>query len=76
MDIKLVRLSEEHTIVFKEEMQEAFQNGFQSYSTKEDMDGDINQWQVLPDKDFYHSLKAKLTKLSTRMENVWAVPSS
>ena len=30
--IRLVRLSEEHTIVFKEEMQEAFQHGFMVYS--------------------------------------------
>ena len=37
----------------KEEMQEAFQHGFQSYY-KED-----NQWQVLPDKDFYQSLEAE-----------------
>jgi len=29
--IQLVRLSEEHTIVFKEEMQEAFQHGFMAY---------------------------------------------
>ena len=34
-------------------MQEAFQHGFQSYY-KED-----NQWQVLPDKDFYQSLEAE-----------------
>jgi len=34
-------------------MQEAFQHGFQSYY-KED-----NQWQVLPDKDFYQSLVAE-----------------
>jgi hypothetical protein len=37
----------------KEEMQEAFQHGFESYY-KED-----NQWQVLPDKDFYQSLEAE-----------------
>lgn len=30
--IRLVRLSEEHTIVSKEEMQEAFQHGFMVYS--------------------------------------------
>ena len=41
------------TIAMKEEMQEAFQHGFQSYN-KED-----NKWQVLPDKDFYQSLEAE-----------------
>ena len=51
--IKLIRLSEEHTIAFKEEMQEAFQHGFMAYYK------DNNQWQVLPDKDFYHSLEAE-----------------
>ena len=30
--IHLVRLSEEHTIAFKEEMQEAFQHGFEAYN--------------------------------------------
>ena len=44
---------EAQTIAMKEEMQEAFQHGFQSYC-KED-----NQWQVLPDKDFYQSLVAE-----------------
>ena len=29
--IQLVRLSEEHTIAFKKEMQEAFQHGFMAY---------------------------------------------
>ena len=54
--IKLVRLSEEHTIAFKEEMQEAFQHGFEAYNK----DGEeTNQWQVLPDKDFYQSLEAE-----------------
>ena len=54
--IRLVRLSEEHTIAFKEEMQEAFQHGFEAYNK----DGEeTNQWQVLPDKDFYQSLKAE-----------------
>ena len=58
--IKLVRLSEEHTIALKEEMQEAFQYGFQSYSRKnEEEQDDKNQWQVLPDKDFYQSLEAE-----------------
>ena len=28
--IQLVRLSEEHTVAFKEEMQEAFQHGFEA----------------------------------------------
>ena len=51
--IRLVRLSEEHTVAFKEEMQEAFQHGFMAYYK------DDNQWQVLPDKDFYQSLEAE-----------------
>jgi len=35
---QLVRLSEEHTIAFKEEMQEAFEHGFKShYHEKEIM---------------------------------------
>ena len=51
--IKLIRLSEEHTVAFKEEMQEAFQHGFMAYYK------DDNQWQVLPDKDFYQSLEAE-----------------
>ena len=49
----LVRLSKEHTVAFKEEMQEAFQHGFMEYYK------DDNQWQVLPDKDFYQSLEAE-----------------
>ena len=52
--IRLLPLREAQTIAFKEEMQEAFQHGFQSYYKKED-----NQWQVLPDKDFYQSLVAE-----------------
>lgn len=57
---QLVRLSEEHTIAFKEEMQEAFEHGFKShYHENVDADDDSNQWQVLPDKDFYHSLEAE-----------------
>ena len=52
-NISLIRLSDEHTIAFKEEMQEAFQHGFMAYYK------DDNQWQVLPDKDFYQSLKAE-----------------
>ena len=51
--IRLLRLREEQTIAFKEEMQEAFQHGFQSYSKEN------NKWQVLPDKDFYQSLEAE-----------------
>ena len=54
--IKLVRLSEEHTIAFKEEMQEAFQHGFEAYNKDAE---ETNQWQVLPDKDFYQSLEAE-----------------
>ena len=58
--INLIRLSEEHTIAFKEEMQEAFEHGFKShYHENVDADDDSNQWQVLPDKDFYQSLKAE-----------------
>ena len=42
--IRLVRLIEEHTIAFKEEMQEAFQHSFEAYNK----DGEeTNQWQVL-----------------------------
>ena len=54
--IKLTRLSEEHTIAFKEEMQEAFQHGFEAYIKDAE---ETNQWQVLPDKDFYLSLEAE-----------------
>ena len=53
MKIQLIRLRTEQTVAFKEEMQEAFQHGFQSYYK------DDNQWQVLPDKDFYQSLEAE-----------------
>lgn len=53
--MKLVTLSKEHTIAFKEEMQEAFQYGFQTYHR----DDKSNQWQVLPDKDFYQALNAE-----------------
>ena len=56
-EIQLIRLSEEHTIAFKEEMQEAFQHGFQAYN--KDDEEDPNQWQVLPDEDFYQSLRAE-----------------
>ena len=58
--ISLIRLSEEHTIAFKEEMQEAFEHGFKSHCHENvDADDDLNQWQVLPDKDFYQSLEAE-----------------
>ena len=50
--MQLIRLRAKKTIAFKEEMQEAFLHGFQSYYK------DDNQWQVLPDKDFYQSLNA------------------
>lgn len=52
--IKLVPISEDYIIAMKEEMQEAFQHGFLSYYKDE-----ANQWQVLPDEDFYRSLNAK-----------------
>ncbi len=52
--IRLIRLTEEHTIAFKEEMQEAFENGFQGHIREDDE----NQWQVLPDGDFYQALQA------------------
>ena len=55
--IQLIKLAEEHTIAFKEEMQEAFLRGFQAYN-KDDGE-DSNQWQVLPDEDFYQSLRAE-----------------
>ena len=55
--IQLMKLAEEHTIAFKEEMQEAFMRGFQVYN-KDDSE-DSNQWQVLPDEDFYRSLRAE-----------------
>ena len=57
-EIQLIRLVEERTIAFKEEMQEAFQHGFQAYN-KDDGEEESNQWQVLPDRDFYQSLRAK-----------------
>jgi hypothetical protein len=39
---QLVRLSEEHTIAFKEEMQEAFEHGFKShYHENVDADSDL-----------------------------------
>ena len=58
--IQLVILSEEHIITFKEEMQEAFQHGFQSYFRENDESPkESNRWQVLPDSDFYQSLEAE-----------------
>jgi len=51
--IRLLLLREAQAVAFKEEMQEAFQHGFQSYYK------DDNQWQVLPDRDFYQSLEAE-----------------
>ena len=58
--IQLIKLSQEHTVAFKEEMQEAFQHGFQSYSQRNEEEQDNkNQWQVSPDKDFYQSLEAE-----------------
>lgn len=58
--VRLDTLAEEHTIAFKEEMQEAFQQGFQSHcQVSDERGGDANQWQVLPDKDFYQSLNAE-----------------
>ncbi len=56
--IQLLPLQEEHTIAMKEEMQEAFQHGFQAYS-KDDGEEYSNHWQVLPDEDFYRSLRAE-----------------
>lgn len=55
MIIQLIKLRKEQTIAFKEEMQESFQHGFHTYY-KED---ESNQWQVLPDIDFYQSLEAE-----------------
>jgi GNAT superfamily N-acetyltransferase len=58
MNITLRPLLQEHVIAMKEEMQEAFQQGFQAYC-KEDKDDKPNQWQVLPDEDYYRSLNAE-----------------
>ena len=58
--IRLIRLTEERTIDFKEEMQEAFERGFQGH-IRNDAD-DAGQWQVLPDKDFYQALQAEGAK--------------
>ena len=78
MKIQLLPLREAQTVAFKEEMQEAFQHGFDFQSsllTLGRADTSIalpslnrslqsyykndNQWQVLPDKDFYQSLEAE-----------------
>ena len=53
MTIHLLQLRQEQTIAMKEEMHKAFKCGFLSYHKD-----DTNQWQVLPDKDFYRSLEA------------------
>ena len=50
--IKLIRLSEEHTIAFKEEMQEAFQHGFMAYYK------DDTQWQVLIGQTIWKAIEA------------------
>lgn len=55
MNIRLTLLRPEDTIAFKEEMQEAFQHGFQGHAKESEGD----EWQVLPDKDFYQSFEAK-----------------
>lgn len=54
--IRLLPLRAGETIAFKEEMQEAFQHGFQVHFPRQEGN---NQWQVLPDKDFYQSLNAE-----------------
>ena len=56
--IQLLPLQEGHTIAMKVEMQEAFQHSFQAYQ-KDDGEEDSNHWQVLPDEDFYRSLRAE-----------------
>ena len=75
-ELRLLPLREAQTIAFKEEMQEAFQHGFDFQSSLltlgradtsialpslnrslESYYKDDNQWQVLPDKDFYQSLE-------------------
>ena len=58
--IKLISLTDERIIQFKEEMQEAFEHGFQGHIKEEHLKEDNeNQWQVLPDKDFYQALRAE-----------------
>ena len=70
-EIRLLPLREAKTIAMKEEMQEAFLHGFQSYYK------DDNQWQVLPDKDFYQSLEAEGAEAYEAIltASVWAAPS-
>ena len=77
-ELRLLPLREAQTIAFKEEMQEAFQHGFDFQSSLLTLGRadtsialpslnrslelyykDDNQWQVLPDKDFYQSLEAE-----------------
>ncbi len=58
--IRLIRLSKDHIIDFKKEMQEVFQQGFSAYSQENNRESDnSNQREVLPDKDFYQSLEAE-----------------
>ena len=76
--IQLLPLREAQTIAMKEEMQEAFQHGFDFQSSLLTLGRadtsialpslnrslqayykDDNQWQVLPDSDFYQSLEAE-----------------
>lgn len=55
-NIRLVRLPAEHTLDFKEEMQEAFQIGFTSHRNNNGEEHE--EGEILPDKDFYESLNA------------------
>ena len=76
--IRLLPLREAQAVAFKEEMQEAFQHGFDFQSSLltlgradtsivlpslnrslQSCYKDDNQWQVLPDKDFYQSLETE-----------------
>ena len=57
MDIRLQKLTDDQVIDFKEEMQEAFLKGFNSY--KHDGENETNTWQILPDKDFYEAMNAE-----------------
>ena len=57
-EVKLIRLIEERVIEFKNEMQEAFERGFQGH-VRDDGDDGENQWQVLPDGDFYQAMRAE-----------------
>ncbi|MCR5455836.1 MAG: GNAT family N-acetyltransferase [Bacteroidales bacterium] len=57
---RIVKLLDDHIISFKNEMQEAFHNGFVPYKkTDPDYEDDNNPWQILPDEDFYQSLNAE-----------------